>query len=138
MQQYNFDTSGNIKPSAQQDLQHADSRASIVAYTSGTSASGRPYYAYIAVKPSKYREFCRRSEARETFRLGDYGHILVYGFEAKPPANVVKHMNDKYGFDEHYEARLREEISKQRKQFSIDQEEQRLINIVAMMKAQKK
>lgn len=138
MQQFQFDTSGNIKVPSEQDLQKADKGAVIIAYTHGTTESGRPYYAYIAVKPSKYREFCERSERRNSIRLSDYGKIIVHGFESKPPANVVKHMRDKHGFDDEYEAKLKEAIHSQRKQFSIDQEEKRLIDIVAMMKAAKK
>ena len=138
MQQFEFDSSGKVKQPTQEALSEADRSAAIIAYTDGVTASGRPYYAYLAVKPSKYREFCERTEARESIRLSDYGKIVVYGYETKPPPGVTKHMQDKYGFDEQYEARLKEEISQQRKKFSTEQEEERLLDIVAMMKAQKK
>jgi hypothetical protein len=138
MQAYQFEQSGKLKPQSPEVLKKADEGASIIAYTDGVTASGRPYYAYIAVKPSKYREFYERTKARETMRLGDYGKIIVYGYETKPPAGVVQHMKEKYSFDDEYEAKLQAEVARQRTQFSIDQEERRLLDIVAMMKSKKK
>lgn len=138
MQAYQFESSGKLKPQSPEALKKADEGASIIAYTDGVTASGRPYYAYIAVKPSKYREFYERTKARESMRLGDYGKIIVYGYETKPPPAVVEHMREKFGFDDEYEAKLQAEVARQRTQFSIDQEEKRLLDIVAMMKAKKK
>ncbi len=138
MQSYQFENSGKLKAQSAETLKKADEGASIIAYTDGVTASGKPYYAYIAVKPSKYREFYERTKARESIRLGDFGKIIVYGYETKPPSAVVVHMREKFGYDEEYEAKLQAEVARQRTQFSIDQEEKRLLDIVAMMKAKKK
>ncbi|MGE0753545.1 MAG: hypothetical protein AB7L92_00100 [Alphaproteobacteria bacterium] len=138
MQQVEFNKNNKIKSSSENALKHADAHASIIAFTNGTTESGRPYYAYIAVKPSKYREFCERTEAREAIRLTDYGKLVVYGYESTPPAEVKQHMRKKFGFDDEYEKRLRQELHRQREKHSIDKEEQRLMDIVAMMKSKKK
>ncbi len=138
IQNLQFEASGKLKTQSPDAVKKADEGATIIAYTDGVTANGRPYYAYIAVKPSKYREFYERTKARETIRLGDYGKIIVYGYETKPPAGVVQHMREKYGYDDEYEAKLQAEVARQRTQFSIDQEEKRLLDIVAMMKTKKK
>ncbi len=134
---YDFDGSGKVKAPPAEQLKAADADTAIIAYTSGTTGDGRPYYAYLAVRPSKYREFYELSSARKEITLGDYGKIVLAGFEPAPPPDVVQHMRDKYGFDEHYERKLKEEVSRQRGQFSARQEEKRLMDIVAMMKAKK-
>lgn len=131
-----FDNDGKIKTASAESLTQADANgAAIIAFSSGNTASGRPYYAYVAVKPSKYREFCEKSEARETIKLSDYGRVVAHGFESAPPASVVQHMYEQYGFDETYESRLKAEISSQRQKDSLQKEEDRLMDIVAMMKA---
>ncbi len=134
MPAYQFESSGKLRAQSPAALQQADSGASIIAYTNGTTADGRAYYAYIAVKPSKYREFHQKSKARQSMKLNDYGKIIVYGYEPKAPTTVVQHMRSKYGFDEEYETRLRSEVENARREFSIGQEEKRLMDIVAMMK----
>jgi len=118
-------------------LQKADAASSIIAYTNGVTNDGRPYYAYVAVKPSLYREFCELTSARKTIVLNDFGGIIEGNFEASPPAHVVARMREEYGFDENYEQAIKEEVSRQRGKFTAKQEEKRLMDIVAMMKAKK-
>jgi|GEM_PF-2462035 len=137
MPAYNFDNTGKLKSPSQEQLQEADGGAMIVAYTTGTMQDGRDYYAYVGVKPSKYREFSELSEKRAPLRLNDYGRVLMAGFEQSAPAEVVKAMREQYGFDEHYEQALRVELERQRDKAGEKQEEKRLMDIVAMMKAKK-
>jgi hypothetical protein len=137
MRAYNFDSSGKLARSSQEELQQADATTAIIAYTNGTMADGRPYYAYLSVKPSKYREFYELSSARQSIVLNNYGKIIVSGFASTPPDEVVRFMADKYGFDDNYEQAVKAEVSQQRNEFGAKKEEQRLMDIVAMIKTKK-
>jgi hypothetical protein len=128
-----FDASGNVKQPSSQQLTEADENTAILAYSNGKTEDGRPYYAYLAVKPSKYEEFYRRSAAKETFPLGQYGLILVSDFAVGPPPEVIKYMKETFGFDENYEQGLKKEIKLQQDAF-LQGEKKRLDDIVNMMK----
>jgi len=134
---YNFDSSGKVKLPPEAEIKELDVDTAILAYTSGKTEDGRPYYAYIAVQPSKYREFYTKSAARQTLVLNDYGTIVAGDFLAEPPPEVVKEMYDTYGFDDEYEKKLQEEVTKQRSESGDKIEEQRLLDIVSMLKAKK-
>lgn len=134
---YTFESSGNIQVPSQQELKEIDDEVAIITYTNGTTEDGRPYYAYLAVKPSKYTEFHERTSASETIVLNDYGNIIACGFETGPPPEVIRQMREEYGYDEHYAQKLKSEASRQRKIFSARQEEKRVQDIVAMLKNKK-
>ncbi len=137
MQVYNFDGSGKLSNPTSEELEKADRTSSIIAFTNGVAADGRPYYAYLAVKPSKYREFYELTANRQVLQLNDFGEIIKGGFEVSPPADIISFMRDEYGFDENYEKALQDEVTRQRGKFTAKQEEKRLMDIVAMMKAKK-
>jgi len=136
MPRFDFDACGKLSVPTNAELQKSDADTCIIAYSSGTTGDGRPYYAYTAVPPSKYRAFYELSSARKSIVLNDFGKIISAGFEAAPPAEVVREMRDRYGFDENYEHKISEEIRRQRRQSGEKQEEKRLLNIVAMMKGE--
>ncbi len=137
MPRYSFESSGKLSTPSTEELQKADDSSAIIAYTNGVTEDGRPYYAYMAVKPSRYREFYELTSARKAIVLNDFGNIIEGGFEESPPANIVQRMRNEYGFDENYEKAIKEEVSRQRGKFTAAQEEKRLMDIVAMMKAKK-
>ena len=137
MRAYNFDSSGKLARASHEELKQADATAAIIAYTTGTMADGRPYYAYLSVKPSKYREFYELSSARQSIVLNDYGKIIVSGFAASPPNDVVRFMADKYGYNDNYEQAVKAEVTRQRAELGVKKEEQRLLDIVAMIKSKK-
>ena len=95
---------------------------------------GRPYYAYIAVRPSMYKEFKEITDAGEGLTLGEYGEVIAAGFEAKPPRAVVKDMRETYGFDEQFTEKLVQKIRQEQTVFMEQQEKKRLDNIVDMLK----
>ena len=130
---FNFEPSGKLKLPSQEELLKADNDAAILTYSHGTM-DGNPYWAYVAVKPSKYREFSRRSAARESLVFKDYGTVLAGGFAASPPAEVVREMQEKYGADPAYEDKLVAEANKQQDAFVAKREEKRIMDIVTMLK----
>ena len=85
MTQFVFESSGKMQLPSQDALEAADADSAILAFSSGTVEGGEPYWAYVAVVPSKYSEFYARSAAREAFQLEEYGTVIEMGFDAAPP-----------------------------------------------------
>jgi tetratricopeptide (TPR) repeat protein len=131
---FSFHKAGNMKMPTKAELLEADEDTSIVSFSHGTMADGRPYWAYIAVKPSKYREFSRRSAARETLVLRDYGEVLEAGYGKEVPAAVQQKMKEKYNLDENYAENLTKEANKAQDFFVEQREAQRIADIVEMLK----
>lgn len=134
--QYAFNQDGSLERASSEELQQADKDNSIIVYTTGKAQDGTPYYAFLGVLPSKYREFQEKSAARMPMRLRDYGEILASDYEPSAPAHVVAEMKQKYGYDEQFEEKLREEIGRQRTESSKENESKRIMDIVSMLKGQ--
>jgi len=134
---FNFDASGKLKDSTAEELANADLTSAIISLSTGIQSDGTPYYVYLAVPPSKYAEFYRMSKERQTFNLENYGVILAGGPEASPPELVMEYMKEEYGFDENFEKALEEEFKKESATYAVQQEDARIMDIVAMLKAQK-
>ena len=129
-----FDSSGKVKLSSPEALAEADNDMAILGYVHGTMEDGRPYYAYVAIIPSRYREFYALTAIKKAMVIGQYGTVIAAGFESQPPAEVVKEMREVYGFDDQYEAKLKQEEIKQQEAFYVNQDKVRIDDIVAMMK----
>ena len=69
-------------------LVKADAEAGIVHLMTGQTGSGENFWAYIAVKPSRYEDFILSSRAQEEMNLHEFGDILESGFGTEPPADV--------------------------------------------------
>jgi hypothetical protein len=133
MTTFEFDSSGKLIPPNAAELTAADDAVGILAYSSGMLEDGRPYYAYIAVKPSRYSEFYDLSAAGRKFVLSDYGKILASGFEKSPPQEVVRYMRETHGFDVRYGEKLTHAALQQQAVFLKAREQARISDIVAML-----
>ena len=133
---YHFEKSGALKPYTAEELAAADHTSSVLVLDQGTLDNGVPYWAYLAVRPSKYAEFMEFTAARKPIRLTEYGVILEYGLDAEVPADVQQAMKQKHGFDNDYKAKLIREIKKAQAEFLENQENKRIGDIVAMLKKQ--
>ena len=129
-----FEGAGKVKLSSGEELAKADQETAILAYTSGTTDDDRPYYAYVAVKPSKYQEFYALTSAKQALVIAEYGTIICGGFEEKPPLEVMNEMREIYGFDDGYEERLAQEAKRQLVAFLEKEEKARIDGIVRMLK----
>jgi hypothetical protein len=129
-----FEASGRVTLPSQEELVAADETSAIIALSQGKLSDGSPYYAYIAIKPSLYREFCARTKAGDALTLSDYGTIITIGYDAEPPAEVVAEMREKYGFENDYETKLINEAKGQQGEFLKKKEDKRIGDIVAMLK----
>ena len=133
MTAFDFEPSGKMKLPSLQELLNADQDTAILAYSYGM-LDGAPYWAYVAVKPSKYHEFYRRANAKESFLLSDYGTVLASGMSGSPPPEVVREMHEKYGADPTYENKLIADANKQQDGFVATREQKRIRDIVTMLK----
>lgn len=99
--------------------------------------NGKPYWVYLAVKPSKYKEFMQAAKAHKTIRHKDYGKIVKRGFDKHIPLAVQEEMKQKYGFDDDYTNTLAQKLKAARTKFDKQQEDQKIGDIVAMLKMKK-
>ena len=130
-----FEPSGKIKPPIREELKAADEAGeAIIVLDRGTIEDGTPYWAYVAVRPSRYEEFMRLGKNRQPKRINDYGAILKYGFDAEVPYDVRQFMEQANGFDDHFEEKLAAKVKTARIEFLKQQESQRISDIVAMLK----
>jgi len=83
----------------------ADLLCTILIFCQGVRSDGKPFWAYMNVKPSMAKSF---KEAREKgdFQLEDYGTVLAYGETADVPADVRDRMSREYGASASYEEEL--------------------------------
>jgi len=95
------------------DWEKVDEDGSILHLTGGTDANGKEYYAYMAIKPSLYKEFHEKSLNDETININDYGIVIESGFGALPPPEVQKKMADEYGFSANFENEITSFIEKE-------------------------
>jgi hypothetical protein len=110
-----FDTSGKIVLPATEELEEEDGQTAILTYVSGSLDDGTSYYAYIAVKPSKYMEFYSLTAERIPIEnLLDYGVIVSEGFQEEPSPAVLREMRERYGFDDQWEEKLKLRLKQQR------------------------
>jgi hypothetical protein len=131
---FKFDSSGKRKEPTAEEWREADEKDAILSLSCGIAADGRPYYAYIAVIPSKYAEFYRLSAQHQQFTLEDYGIIVASDYQATPPQDVADWMRDEYGFDENFQNQLKEQFQKEGIKFLDKQEDTRIMDIVSMLK----
>lgn len=82
-----------------------DQEVAIITLVQGARTDGSPFWAYVAIPPSRYEAF-KKAEATGAYRLNDYGAILRSGEGQEPPGAVRQEMMDKYGADESFEVSL--------------------------------
>jgi hypothetical protein len=132
---YKFHKSGALKDMTTEELKEADADTSLITFNRGIVATdGRPYWLYIAVKPSKSREFMEATRAGKTIKFRDFGEILEYGFEKEVPASMKQKMKEKYGCDDNYMEKLNKDVFEAQVLFFRQQEAARIADIVEMLK----
>lgn len=95
---------------------------------------GTPYWAYVSVKPSRYEALVRAIRSGKSKDISDYGIIIKYGFDKQVPDAVKEEMLRNHHFDDEYMQQIEQEILAERKVFLDKKEDERIGNIVAMLK----
>lgn len=131
---YQFEESGKLKEMTAEELAKADNGIPMIILTTGSLEDNTPYWAYVEVKPSRYKEFMNSSESGKILALDDYGSVIKYGFEEEVPLHVKEEMARLHGCDEDYMKKLAEKIRKAQTEFLKEQENKRISGIVTMLK----
>jgi hypothetical protein len=128
-----FDENGNVIEPSAAEYALADKDTKILSYTHGVTEDGKPFYAFVEVYPSKYKEFHRKTAAKEPFVIHEYGTIVEGAYEAAPSREVMERMRAK-GFDENFEEKLKQEAKQELAAFMEHHELDRIQDIVSMLK----
>jgi hypothetical protein len=75
----------------------ANDGVDIIMLCRGDTISGKPYYAFVKMKPSRLTAFERIKNTDESFSLQDYGDILKFDYVEIPPEEVINEMRARYG-----------------------------------------
>ncbi len=135
---FRFLDNGSFNIPSTQELQQADSGARIICLMTGERENGESGWVFVAVRPSLYEVFHTRCTNGEELLPEAFGEIIAHGTGLPPPAEVVKRMQSRYGFDPHFSERLVEAAKKQQKALFMRQDALRIQNIVATLKSQGK
>jgi hypothetical protein len=131
-----FDKTGKLQEPTAEQLAEGDKNSAVLSYIHGKS-QGKPFWAYVAVKPSKYKEFHELNCAKKRYAIEDYGIIVASGEGEKPPESIIKEMRDRYGFKDNFGEELKQEAIRQNKIFFDKKEAERLKDIITMLQKQK-
>ena len=75
----------------------ANDGVDIIVLCRGETVSGKPFYAFVKIKPSRYSAFQRAQEGDRSFDMQDYGEILDFDYAQTPPQEVIDKMRAQYG-----------------------------------------
>jgi len=131
---FKFKDNGVLEVPSKEELEELDIDTYIISYTDGTMSDGRPFYAYIAVVPSKYQEFHEKTTAQQPIVLNDYGIVITADFAPEPPPEIIDYMRENYLFDESLSDQLQNELATQRAKYIEKKELSRVQDIVEQMK----
>ncbi len=132
--QYEFNDDGGLKKLSQEELLAADEVSYVIVKNTGIQNDGKPYWAYVAVRPSKYHEFMEYTREQRTVKLADYGRVLRYGLGTEIPDTIKKEMKARYRCDDAYLEKLTNDVNTARLVFMKEREDERISSIVAMLK----
>ena len=75
----------------------ANDGVDIIVLCRGETVSGKPFYAFVKIKPSRYTAFERAQLAGSNFEIQDYGEILNFDYAHTPPQEIIDKMRAQYG-----------------------------------------
>jgi len=131
---FRFDSSGNLTTPTAAELAQADADSYAIVLNRDVLPDGTSFWVYAAIKPSKYQQYLWECAMQHPIILNDYGNILKCGFGEDVPADVKVEMKTQYGIDENFMAKLKADVLKAHEMFLRSKEEQRIGDIVAMLK----
>lgn len=89
------------------DIDAADNEVSIMVLVRGTLATEDPFWAYLAIPPSKYLAF-KSAESKGGYAMSDYGNVVEIGVGAiEPPDDIKQRMEREFNVNHSFEAELK-------------------------------
>jgi len=131
---FHLENSGRLKILTDAELAASEGDSVVIVYNRGKLEDGSPYWLYIAVKPSKYREYVEKTSKHEMITFSDYGEIIKYGYEESVPDDIRIEMEREYGCNENYLDTLTKKLRAEQVAFLNKKEDKRITDIVAMLK----
>lgn len=92
--------------------ENLDDHVGIVELCGGHTPEGEAFYVYISLLPSRYEDYRRAHELRETIDLHQYGKVLHAGWGEEPPEDVKEQMEKEYKVNHNFEEELKIEVEK--------------------------
>ena len=77
----------------------ANDGVDIIMLCRGETVSGKPFYAFLKIKPSRFAAFERAQQSEQAFDLYEFGDILNFDYAHTPPQEVIDTMRARYGSD---------------------------------------
>ena len=96
----------------------ADLLCTIMLLCHAKHADGRPFWAYMCIKPSMAKAF-KDARDRGKFHLEDYGSIIESGEGCDVPSAIRQRMEREYGVRHDYESQLLKAIDTLKSQHLI-------------------
>src|ERR1700691_3029656 len=93
----------NYPEFSEDQLKKADEEVSLIVFVNGKRPDDSAFWAFLAIPPSKIMGFKKAQQLGESFLLDEYGEIIKHGVGKEPPTDVVKEMQENYGFDPDFE-----------------------------------
>lgn len=134
---FSFDESGRIKPPSPEQMESMENDSSVIVLSRGRLEDDQPYWAYVAIRPSRFADFMRVSEAGRVVALEDYGTVVRHGLNYEVPEQVRREMENEFGCDDNYLRTVTEKVLKSQATYFEKKENDRISGIVAMLKSGK-
>jgi hypothetical protein len=90
-------TQNGVKTNFKDAALFANDGVDIILLCRGDTISGKSYYAFVKMKPSRFTAFERIKNTDESFSLQEYGDILKFDYVEIPPEEVINEMRARYG-----------------------------------------
>jgi hypothetical protein len=82
---------------------------------------GKPFYAYVRIKPSEYMDYKTKLNKGLPVDPNDY-EILEYGWGDAPPQHVQEMMEREHGVDHQFESAMTERLPELPQECSVEQQ----------------
>ena len=89
----------------EEEWEKADEKLAVYALTQGYTKDNVPFWAYLAIPPSKYVAF-KTAEQDGNFTLSDYGEVLAMGIGYNPPNDIMEKMETEFGVNHNFEEEI--------------------------------
>ena len=103
-----------IPPSPLSAQAMADLLCTILVCCKGQREDGKPFWAYLCIKPSMALAF-KEARERGSFSLEDFGTVIEWGEGDEVPDDVKHRMALEYGANPDYESKLLQALAERKK-----------------------
>lgn len=70
----------------------AEDTVSVLVLSRGMTITGKPFYAFAKIRPSRYNAFKAAEASGEAYRIQDYGELLAYAYQRTPTDDTLERM----------------------------------------------